>query len=90
MIQSFVFADDIASKMSYGSMMDVKELIIASVEAARNTVSATEILLGSKVQGESWQRIFERIGEVRKRLSNGKDNPKVSIRNHIQKRNTLK
>ncbi|RCH79253.1 hypothetical protein CU098_000645, partial [Rhizopus stolonifer] len=28
-IQSFVFAEDVASKMSYGSMMDVKELIIA-------------------------------------------------------------
>ncbi|KAG1460867.1 hypothetical protein G6F46_003776 [Rhizopus delemar] len=82
-IQSFVFADDIASKMSYGSMMDVKELIIASVEAARNTVSATEILLGSKVQGESWQRIFERIGEVRKRLSNGKDNPKLYVAGQI-------
>ncbi|KAI9256711.1 hypothetical protein BY458DRAFT_479980 [Sporodiniella umbellata] len=82
-IQSFVFAEDIASKMSYGSMMDLKELIIASVEASQNGPSLKDILLGNNIQGEKWQIMFERIAEVRQRLLNSEDNPRLYVAGQV-------
>ncbi|KAG1445457.1 hypothetical protein G6F56_009911 [Rhizopus delemar] len=82
-IQSFVFAEDVASKMSYGSMMDVKELIIAGVEATRDVLGLTEILLGNNTKGKKWQCIFERIAEVHKRVQNSKDNPRLYVAGQI-------
>ncbi|OZJ05331.1 hypothetical protein BZG36_01596, partial [Bifiguratus adelaidae] len=35
-IESFVFGDDVVSKLSYGSMMDLKDLVIASADAAQS------------------------------------------------------
>lgn len=77
-IQSFVFADDVVSKLSYGSMMDVKELIIAGSEAARN-LGISEILWSGDPVGEKWQAAFKQIAEVRERCLNTMDNPRVKL-----------
>lgn len=76
MIQSFVFADDIVSKLSYGSMMDVKELIIASAEACRD-MGITEILWADNLEDEKWKKAFQRIAEVRERCYKDMENPRV-------------
>lgn len=91
-IQSFVFADDIVSKLSYGSMMDVKELIIASSEAVRSmgigeilwsggtSTAATAAAAGAegKAENEKWKTAFRQIEQVRKRCLDSLDNPRVS------------
>ncbi|ORE02652.1 alpha/beta-hydrolase, partial [Rhizopus microsporus var. microsporus] len=83
-VQSFVFAEDIVSKLSYGSMMDVKELVIASAEAAKNTVGISDIILGNnKLEGERWKCISDRVSEVRKRLMNQQDNPRLYVAGQI-------
>ncbi|RCH98383.1 hypothetical protein CU097_011616 [Rhizopus azygosporus] len=83
-VQSFVFAEDIVSKLSYGSMMDVKELVIASAEAAKNTVGIADIILGNnKLEGERWKCISDRVSEVRKRLMNQQDNPRLYVAGQI-------
>ncbi|CAO3649096.1 unnamed protein product [Cunninghamella blakesleeana] len=75
-IYSFVFADDIVSKLSYGSMMTVKELIIASVEASK--------LVGPKSLGDDrWKQAFERIDRVRQRCLKSKDNPRLFVSGQI-------
>ncbi|KAI8098270.1 uncharacterized protein B0P05DRAFT_521149 [Gilbertella persicaria] len=81
-IQSFVFADDIVSKLSYGSVMDVKELIIASTEAVRN-MGVSEILWSSKLEGEKWKAAFEQIEQVRKRCFDAMENPRLYVAGQI-------
>lgn len=77
MVQSFVFADDIVSKLSYGSMMDVKELIIASSEACRD-MGITEILWADNLEDNKWKNAFQRIAEVRQRCYKEMENPRVN------------
>jgi hypothetical protein len=72
-----VFADDIVSKLSYGSMMDVKELIIASNEAAKK-LTASEILWSGIPEGDKWKDVFDQIEQVRKRCLDNSENPRVS------------
>lgn len=76
-IQSFVFADDMVSKLSYGSMMDAKELIIASAEAVRS-MGVSEILWSGAAEDEKWKVAFKQIAEVRKRCLGSLENPRVS------------
>ncbi|KAL7312374.1 hypothetical protein PS15m_008138 [Mucor circinelloides] len=76
-IQSFVFADDMVSKLSYGSMMNVKELIIASSEAVRS-MGVSEILWSGGAEDEKWKAAFKQIAEVRKRCLDSLENPRVS------------
>lgn len=76
-IQSIVFADDVVSKLSYGSMMDIKELIIASAEAAQN-LGIGQLLWTDKPEGKQWEAAFERIAECRKRCLDSMENPRVS------------
>jgi hypothetical protein len=85
MIQSFVFADDIVSKLSYGSMMDVKELIIASAEACRD-MGMTEILWADNLEDEKWKTAFQRIADVRERCYKSTDNPRVKQQQQQQQR----
>lgn len=66
-IDSYVFADDAASKVSYGSMMDVKELIIASAEAAEG-LGLGKVFLSTKPEGRRWRKAFEQIAECRNKL----------------------
>lgn len=72
-----MFADDIVSKLSYGSMMDVKELIIASNEAAKK-LTASEILWSGIPEGDKWKDVFDQIEQVRKRCLDNSENPRVS------------
>ncbi|GAA5811701.1 hypothetical protein MFLAVUS_005142 [Mucor flavus] len=81
-IQSFIFADDVVSKLSYGSMMDLKELIIASSEAARN-MGVSEILWSGDPEGEKWQTAFKQIAEVRKRCLDAMENPRLYVAGKI-------
>ncbi|KAI9299874.1 hypothetical protein BJ944DRAFT_244744 [Cunninghamella echinulata] len=75
-IYSFVYADDIVSKLSYGSMMTAKELIIASVEATK--------LVGPKALGDNrWKQAFERIEKVRARCLKSKENPRLFVAGQI-------
>lgn len=73
-----MFADDIVSKLSYGSMMDVKELIIASSEAVRN-MGVSEIIWSGNPEGEKWKIAFKQIAEARKRCLDTMENPRVRI-----------
>lgn len=57
-------------------MMDVKELIIASFEAVRG-MGVSEIWTGNP-EGEKWKTAFKQIAEVRERILNSKENPRVS------------
>ncbi|KAI8073401.1 uncharacterized protein B0P05DRAFT_548350 [Gilbertella persicaria] len=77
-IQSIVFADDFVSKLSYGSMMDVKELIIAGAEAAKD-LGFGQLIWSTEVDNEAWKKAFERISECRKRCLETMSNPRVSI-----------
>ncbi|KAG2208661.1 hypothetical protein INT47_007759 [Mucor saturninus] len=78
-IQSFVFADDVVSKLSYGSMMGVKEMIIASTEAVQD-MGLGEIIWSGDLEGEKWQTAFKQIAEVRKRcLDTMDENPRLYV-----------
>ncbi|KAI9316314.1 hypothetical protein BX666DRAFT_1858941 [Dichotomocladium elegans] len=75
-ITSVVFADDVVSKLSYGSMMDVKELVIASCEAAQN-LGIGQLLWSDKPEGKQWEKAFERISDARQRCLDSMENPRV-------------
>lgn len=77
-IQSFVFADDIVSKLSYGSMLDAKAMLLASAEAAQD-LGVSKIFWTTTPEGEEWEQAFQNIAEVRKRCLESKDHPRVSI-----------
>ncbi|KAL0095662.1 hypothetical protein F4703DRAFT_1825992 [Phycomyces blakesleeanus] len=81
-IQSFVFADDVVSKLSYGSMMDVKELIIASAEAAK-TLGVGQVLWVGKMEGEKWKTAYERIAECRQRCLDSMANPRLYVAGQV-------
>ncbi|KAI7903957.1 uncharacterized protein BX663DRAFT_505867 [Cokeromyces recurvatus] len=81
-IQSYIFADDIVSKLSYGSMMDVKDLIIASSEAVRN-MGVGEILWSSDPDGQKWKAAFKQIAQVRERCLKTMENPRLYVAGQI-------
>ncbi|KAG0165013.1 hypothetical protein DFQ30_009080 [Apophysomyces sp. BC1015] len=76
--QSYVFADDFVSKLSYGSMMDVKELIIAGAEAAQN-LSMSQLFWAGELEGEAWKKAFGQISESRKRCFESMSNPRLYV-----------
>jgi Lipase (class 3) len=75
-IQSYVFGDDVVSKMSYGSMMDVKELVIASSEAAHG-LSYSKVFLRSQLEGPKWKTIFDAVADCRTKCLESLANPRV-------------
>ncbi|KAI8992628.1 hypothetical protein BDB01DRAFT_832918 [Pilobolus umbonatus] len=77
-IQSFVFADDFVSKLSYGSMMDVKELIIAGSEAAQS-MGLGKLIWGKEVDDNAWKSALKRIAECRKRCLEDLSNPRLYV-----------
>ncbi|KAF7730870.1 hypothetical protein EC973_001388 [Apophysomyces ossiformis] len=77
-IQSFVFADDIVSKLSYGSMMDLKELIIASAEASKD-LGTSQVLWKGDIDKEKWKKAFERVAECRRRSLDSMANPRLYV-----------
>ncbi|KAI8356694.1 hypothetical protein EDC96DRAFT_515203 [Choanephora cucurbitarum] len=88
-IQSIVFADDFVSKLSYGSMMDVKELIIAGAEAAKD-LGFGQLIWPTEVDSEAWKKAFEKIAECRKRCLESMSNPRVSLLFVLQKSKNCK
>ncbi|GAA5807175.1 hypothetical protein MFLAVUS_000529 [Mucor flavus] len=78
-IQSIVFADDFVSKLSYGSMMDVKELIIAGAEAANNMGIGQLFWMGELDNNKKWKEAFERIAECRRRCLESLSNPRLYV-----------
>lgn len=58
-------------------MMDIKELIIASAEAAQN-LGIGQLLWTDKPEGKQWEAAFERIAECRKRCLESMENPRVN------------
>ncbi|KAG2227573.1 hypothetical protein INT45_002258, partial [Circinella minor] len=77
-IQSIVFADDVVSKLSYGSMMDLKEMVLASAEASRN-LGYSQLLWTDKPEGKEWDDAFARIRETRQRCLESLDNPRLYV-----------
>ncbi|KAI8372887.1 uncharacterized protein BYT42DRAFT_49753 [Radiomyces spectabilis] len=76
-IQSIVFADDFVSKLSYGSMMDIKELILAGAEAAKH-LSLSQLFFTGEPTGPEWKTAFDRVAEARKRCLDSMSNPRFS------------
>lgn len=72
-----MFADDFVSKLSYGSMMDVKELIIAGAEAAKN-IGFGQLIWAGELDNKAWKAAFERVAECRKKCLETMSNPRVS------------
>lgn len=72
-----MFADDFVSKLSYGSMMDVKELIIAGAEAAKD-LGFSQLLWGGELDNKNWKKALERVAECRKRCLETMSNPRVT------------
>lgn len=58
-------------------MMDVKELVIASAEAAQS-FGIGQLLWTGKPEGKQWKAAFERIAECRRRCLESLENPRVS------------
>jgi len=81
-IQSFVFADDIVSKLSYGSMLDVKEMLLASAEAAQE-LRLSKIFWTTTPEGEEWEKAFEGIAEVRRRCLESNDHPRLYVAGQV-------
>ncbi|CAM0139546.1 unnamed protein product [Umbelopsis sp. WA50703] len=77
-IQSYVFGDDVVSKMSYGSMMDVKELLIASSEAARG-MSLSKVFLSGQPDDAAWKPVFEGIADCRAKCLESLANPRLYV-----------
>ncbi|KAI9309024.1 hypothetical protein BJ944DRAFT_236459 [Cunninghamella echinulata] len=77
-IQSFVFADDVVSKLCYGTMMDVKEMIIAGSEAAQH-LGLGQILWTDNKATESWKSAFKQVAECRERCLESMENPKLYV-----------
>ncbi|CAO3625422.1 unnamed protein product [Mucor fragilis] len=77
-IQSIVFADDFVSKLSYGSMMDVKELIIAGAEAAKN-IGLGQLIWAGELDNKAWKTAFERVAECRKKCLETMSNPRLYV-----------
>ncbi|KAI9365130.1 hypothetical protein BD770DRAFT_468825 [Pilaira anomala] len=78
-IQSIVFADDFVSKLSYGSMMDVKELIIAGAEAAKEMGIGQLFWTGELDNNKKWKKAFERVAECRRRCLESMSNPRLYV-----------
>ncbi|CAO3643013.1 unnamed protein product [Cunninghamella blakesleeana] len=77
-IQSFVFADDVVSKLCYGTMMDVKEMIIAGSEAAQH-LGIGQILWTDGAVSEEWKGAFKQVAECRERCLESMENPKLYV-----------
>ncbi|KAI9483982.1 MAG: hypothetical protein EXX96DRAFT_560377 [Benjaminiella poitrasii] len=78
-IQSIVFADDFVSKLSYGSMMDVKELVIAGAEAAKKIGFGQLLWPNNDLDNKVWKEAFERLAECRKKCLDTMSNPRLYV-----------
>ncbi|ORZ23384.1 hypothetical protein BCR42DRAFT_404639 [Absidia repens] len=75
-IQSIVFADDVVSKLCYGTMMDVKQMIIAGSEAAQH-LGIGQLLWTDELGKQKWKEAFKQVAECRQRCIESLENPRV-------------
>jgi len=74
-IRCYVYEDDIVSRLSYGSMMDVKTMMLGAVDAASHMGLTKVFLTGTD---EDWKPTLEAVSEVRRQIkANPIQNPKV-------------
>ncbi|ORZ27621.1 hypothetical protein BCR41DRAFT_299187 [Lobosporangium transversale] len=64
-IRCYVYEDDIVSRLSYGSMMDVKTMMLGAVEAAAHMGLSKVFLTGTE---EDWRPTLKAVAEVRKQI----------------------
>ncbi|KAF9923455.1 hypothetical protein FBU30_006516 [Linnemannia zychae] len=76
-IRCYVYEDDIVSRLSYGSMMDVKTMMLGAVEAAAHMGLAKVFLTGAD---EDWKPTLDAVSEVRQQIKTASiQNPKLYI-----------
>ncbi|KFH64397.1 hypothetical protein MVEG_10222 [Podila verticillata NRRL 6337] len=76
-IRCYVYEDDIVSRLSYGSMMDVKTMMLGAVEAASHMGLTKVFLTGTD---EDWKPTLEAVSESRRRIKESPvQNPKLYI-----------
>ncbi|KAG0333720.1 hypothetical protein BG000_008937 [Podila horticola] len=76
-IRCYVYEDDIVSRLSYGSMMDVKIMMLGAVEAASHMGLTKVFLTGTD---EDWKPTLEAVSESRMRIKESLvQNPKLYI-----------
>ncbi|KAG0279950.1 hypothetical protein BGZ95_011773 [Linnemannia exigua] len=76
-IRCYVYEDDIVSRLSYGSMMDVKTMMLGAVEAAAHMGLTKVFLTGTD---EDWKSTLDTVSEVRQQIKNAAiQNPKLYI-----------
>ncbi|KAG9068550.1 hypothetical protein KI688_010825 [Linnemannia hyalina] len=76
-IRCYVYEDDIVSRLSYGSMMDVKTMMLGAVEAAAHMGLTKVFLTGTD---EDWKPTLEAVSEVRKQIKTATiQHPKLYI-----------
>ncbi|KAF9911132.1 hypothetical protein EC991_004686 [Linnemannia zychae] len=76
-IRCYVYEDDIVSRLSYGSMMDVKTMMLGAVEAAAHMGLTKVFLTGTD---EDWKPTLDAVSEVRDQIKNAAiQNPKLYI-----------
>ncbi|KAF9998204.1 hypothetical protein BGZ80_002831, partial [Entomortierella chlamydospora] len=64
-IRCYVYEDDIVSRLSYGSMMDVKTMMLGAVEAAAHMGLTKVFLTGTE---DDWKPTMEAVSEVRNQI----------------------
>ncbi|CAO3591233.1 unnamed protein product [Absidia cylindrospora] len=77
-IQSIVFADDVVSKLCYGTMMDVKQMIIAGSEAAQH-LGIGQLLWTDELGKHKWKEAFKQVAECRQRCIESLENPRLYV-----------
>ncbi|KAI1314893.1 hypothetical protein EDD11_001616 [Mortierella claussenii] len=76
-IRCYVYEDDIVSRLSYGSMMDVKTMMLGAVEAAAHMGLTKVFLTGTD---EDWKPTLAAVAEVRKQIKDSAiQHPKLYI-----------
>ncbi|KAK3811694.1 MAG: hypothetical protein JOS17DRAFT_762833 [Linnemannia elongata] len=76
-IRCYVYEDDIVSRLSYGSMMDVKTMMLGAVEAAAHMGLTKVFLTGTD---DDWKPTMEAVSEVRKQIKTAAiQHPKLYI-----------
>lgn len=66
--------------------MDVKELIIAGAEAAKN-IGLGQLIWAGELDNKAWKTAFERVAECRKKCLETMSNPRVCY--CISKKDTI-
>ncbi|KAG0366123.1 hypothetical protein BC939DRAFT_440813 [Gamsiella multidivaricata] len=76
-IRCYVYEDDIVSRLSYGSMMDVKTMMLGAVEAAAHMGLTKVFLTGTE---EDWKPTLQAVSEVRQQIkASAIQHPKLYI-----------